>query len=42
MPAKEMLRNGRMRTSAGSITCLRKPWMLPGPAEPASTNVVQP
>ena len=29
-------------TSEVSITCLRKPWILPGPAEPASISVVQP
>ena len=42
MPGKAMFRNGRIRTSAASITCLRKPWILPGPADPASINVVQP
>ena len=31
-----------MRTGEGSITCLRKPWKLPGPALPASMKVVTP
>src|SRR5258708_21696481 len=31
-----------MRTSLGSITCLRKPAKLPGPALPVSTAVVTP
>ena len=31
-----------MRTWLGSITCLRKPAKLPGPALPASTAVVTP
>ena len=42
MPGKETLRNGRMRTGEVSITCLRKPWKLPGPALPASMKVVTP
>ena len=38
MPANDKLISGRIRTgSAGSITCLRKPAKLPGPA--ASTKV---
>ena len=40
MPAYDRLSNGRMRTgNAGSITCLRNPGKLPGPAVPASTKV---
>ena len=31
-----------MRTCERSITCLRKPMKLPGPAEPVSTAVVTP
>ena len=31
-----------MRTCDGSITCLRKPAKLPGPALPVSTDVVTP
>ena len=31
-----------MRTGDGSITWRRKPWKLPGPELPASTNVVVP
>ncbi len=31
-----------MRTGEGSITCLRKPRKLPGPALPASMTVVTP
>jgi hypothetical protein len=31
-----------MRTSLFSITCLRKPEKLPGPALPVSTEVVTP
>ena len=42
MPGKETLRYGRIRTGEGSITCLRKPWKLPGPALPASMKVVTP
>src|SRR5438270_515374 len=41
MPAKEMLRNGRIRTSDRSITCRRIPFRLPGPADPASLSVVR-
>ena len=29
-----------LRTGEGSITCLRKPWKVPGPELPASTEVV--
>ena len=31
-----------MRAWLGSMTCLRKPAQLPGPAEPVSTEVVTP
>jgi hypothetical protein len=31
-----------MRTALGSITCLRKPAKLPGPALPVSMQVVTP
>jgi hypothetical protein len=40
MPANDTLMRGMMRTGEGSITCLRKPAKLPGPALPVSTKVV--
>ena len=40
MPGNDTFMYGRMRTGDGSITCLRKPSMLAGPAVPASTKVV--
>ena len=40
MPANDRFSSGRIRTGrAGSITCLRNPGKLPGPAVPASTKV---
>ncbi len=42
MPAWETWRNARMRVWLGSITWRRKPAKLPGPADPASSQVVVP
>ena len=41
IPGYEILRNARILVSAGSMTCFRKPVKFPGPAVPASINVVK-